>query len=109
MQSSLICKTYGISARPARMCTTSNARYVNTSPSSFKHTGDGDTVTPRCLQISKSNDLKRTEVEDVLGGEESWKNKPKSTGKSVAWGSNILQAIAAYRQCRPVTSAMNLQ
>lgn len=33
------------------------------------------------LQISKSIDLKRKEVEDVLGGPESWKGAPKSDGR----------------------------
>lgn len=33
------------------------------------------------LQISKSIDLKKKEVEDVLGGPESWKGAPKSDGR----------------------------
>lgn len=31
------------------------------------------------MQISKSTDLKRKEVDDVLGGAESWKAAPKTT------------------------------
>ncbi len=34
-----------------------------------------------CLQISKSIDLKKKEVEDVLGGPDSWKGAPKTDGK----------------------------
>ena len=32
------------------------------------------------LQISKSIDLKKKEVDDVLGGAESWKNAAKTDG-----------------------------
>lgn len=34
-----------------------------------------------CLQISKSVDLKKKEVEDVLGGPDSWKGAPKTDGR----------------------------
>ena len=34
----------------------------------------------RLLQLSKSIDLKKKEVDDVLGGAESWKNAAKADG-----------------------------
>ena len=34
------------------------------------------------LQISKSVPLKRKEVEPVLGGEEEWKNAPRTEGEA---------------------------
>ena len=47
------------------------------------------------MQISKSIDLKKKEVDDVLGGAESWKNAAKTDGMTSLSSLQRVQCFAS--------------
>ncbi len=51
-----------------------------------------------CLQISKSIDLKKKEVEDVLGGPDSWKGAPKTDGRGDCSNSACCRFIKMHAE-----------
>ena len=59
------------------MCTTARA-----CARAHAHTHATHTHTHICVQITKKVPLQRKQVDDVLGGEEAWKNVAKTDGEA---------------------------